>query len=543
MTHVHDNTHAQPHSPGHDGHGHDGDLLPKGPALHEASLRGLSRRELIKRGSMVTGGLLLAGGSSAFAPAPSGALRGPIGASGASRLSTLSGGVGTRLVHADMHNHSLLSDGAGNPANAYGLMRERGLDVAALTEHASGDVNPGDSSSCGEGTCGRALSLTDAGWEYVRELADAANDPAQGFIAIRGFEWTSVVQGHVNVWFSSEYTDPGRTGGQAGPEAVATFLADGSGGDPISGAGMAAMQDSPGAGMAGFYQWLQTEPQTPGWGGGLDGIGGFNHPGREPGRFGNFGHLAGVHDRIVSMEIMNRAADYLFEGVAYGARSPLQVCLDNGWRVGLLGVTDEHGDDAWGGDVSATGKGRSGLWVREDLPYNRVAIKEAMTARRFFATNKSGLRLDLTATSMVTTESVRMGQTLAHQQGAVAFELDIDGINDGSWAGSKPLTLQLLRPDAGLLPAIAHQQEFIVPAAGAGPLRFVVPLDVADGDWAVVRVLDPAEPMPGGDAAGAAGSAFAGLGRAIAYASPIYLDPAADASAEAMQREVIAGVR
>ncbi len=538
MTHPHDHSHE---------HAHDGDhahgVLPDGPTLHESSLRGLSRRELMKRGSLAAGGLMLAGAASAFTPAPTGALRGPVGSTGASRISSITSSAATRLVHADMHNHSLLSDGDGNPANAYSLMKQRGLDVAALTEHASGDVNPGDSSSCGEGTCGRVLSLTDAGWEYVRELADAANDPVNGFIAIRGFEWTSVVQGHVNVWFSSEYTDPSRTGGQAGHEAVSTFIADNSGGDPISAAGMGAFQDSPGAGMAGFYQWLQTEPQTPGWGGGLDGIGGFNHPGREPGRFGNFGHLAGVHDRIVSMEIMNRGDDYLFEGVKYGARSPLQVCLDNGWRVGLLGVTDEHGDDAWGRDVTATGKGRAGLWVREDLPYNRVAIKEAMTARRFFATNKSGLRLDLTATSMVTAETARMGQTLAHEQGAVVFDLDIDGINAGAWAGSKPLTLQVLRPDGGLLPSVAHQQDFIVPAPGTGPIRFVVPLDVADGDWAVVRVLDPAEPMPGGDAAGAKGSAFEGLGRAVAYASPIYLDPAADASAEAMQREIVAGVR
>lgn len=523
---------------GHHHHGHG-----EGPDAHETAVRGLSRRELLRRGGLATGGMLLAAGATGFAPAPTGALRGPVGAAGADRASRLPLGAGTRLVHADMHNHSLLSDGDGNPANAFDLMRERGLDVAALTDHASGEPAPGDSSQCDEGTCGRTLSLTDAGWEYVRELADAANDPANGYIAIRGFEWTSVTQGHVNVWFSSEFTDPTKTGGLVGPEAAATFIADNSGGDPISAAGMAAFEDSPAPGMAGFYQWLQTEPQTPGWGGGLDGIGGFNHPGREPGRFGNFGHLAGVHDRIVSMEIMNRNDDYLFEGVKYGARSPLQQCLDAGWRVGLLGVTDEHGEDAWGRDVSQTGKGRAGLWVRQDLPYNRMAIKEAMTARRFFATNKSGLRLDLTAMSMPSTETVRMGQTLAHASGTVVFDLDIDGTNAERWAATKPLVLQVLRPDSGLLPAIAHQQDFVVPGPGAGPIRFAVPLDVADGDWAVVRVLDPAEPMPGGDAAGAAGSPFEGLGRAVAYASPVFLDPDADASAEAMRRERIAGLR
>ena len=521
-------------------HGHHHD---DGPEVHETALRGLSRRELLRRGGLATGGMLLAASATGFAPAPRGALRGPVGATGADRASKLGASVGTRLVHADMHNHSLLSDGDGNPANAFSLMKERGLDVAALTDHASGEPAPGDSSQCGEGTCGRVLSLTDAGWEYVRELADAANDPANGYIAIRGFEWTSVTQGHVNVWFSSEFTDPTKTGGLVGPEAVPTFLADQSGGDPITGAGMAALEGSPAPGMAGFYQWLQTEPQTPGWGGGLDGIGGFNHPGREPGRFGNFGHLAGVHDRIVSMEIMNRNDDYLFEGVAYGARSPLQQCLDAGWRVGLLGVTDEHGEDAWGRDVSQTGKGRAGLWVREDLPYNRATIKEAMTARRFYATNKSGLRLDLRATSMVTTQSVRMGQTLPHANGEVVFDLDIDGINAGAWAGSKPLQLQVLRPSSDALPEIVQAQDFVVPGPTDPPLRFNVPLDVADGDWVVVRVTDPTEEPPGGDRAGAAGTDYEGRGRAVAYASPVFLDPDADVSAEAMRRERIAGLR
>lgn len=524
MTHTHDH----PHDHGHR-HG-------------DQTTRGLSRRDLLRRGG-VAGGLLLAAGATGFAPVPRGALRGPTGVPGADRSSRLPQSAGTRLVHADMHNHTLLSDGDGNPANAYGLMRDRGLDVAALTDHASGDTNPGDSSQCSEGTCGRVLSLTDAGWEYVRELADAADDPANGFIAIRGFEWTSTVQGHVNVWFSSEYTDPTRTAGQFGPEAAPTFFAENTGGDPVNAALMGATQDSPAPGMAGFYQWLQTEPQTPLVAGGLDGIAGFNHPGREPGRFGNFGHLAGVHDRIVSLEVMNRDDDYLFQGVDFGARSPLQQCLDAGWRVGLLGVTDEHGDDAWGRDVNGTRKGRAGLWVREDLPYNRIAIKEAMTARRFFATNKSGLRLDLRATSLVTTESVRMGETLAHQQGTVVFDLDLDGINGERWAGSKQLELQVLRPSADLLPEIVHAEPFTVRAPGAAPVRFSVDLDVADGDWVVVRVSDPTETELGGERDAVPGTAFEGRGRAVAYASPVYLDPDADASAEAMRRERVAGLR
>src|SRR5687768_8192894 len=43
---------------------------------------------------------------------------------------------GTWLVHADLHNHTLFSDGDGDPAAAFASMRASGLDVAALTDHA-----------------------------------------------------------------------------------------------------------------------------------------------------------------------------------------------------------------------------------------------------------------------------------------------------------------------------------------------------------------------------------------------------------------------
>ena len=43
---------------------------------------------------------------------------------------------GTRLVHGDLHNHTLLSDGAGDPELAFETMHAAGLDVAAITDHA-----------------------------------------------------------------------------------------------------------------------------------------------------------------------------------------------------------------------------------------------------------------------------------------------------------------------------------------------------------------------------------------------------------------------
>src|SRR5690606_10852467 len=59
----------------------------------------------------------------------------PAERSGASRRSGLT--QGTTLVHADMHNHTAMSDGDGDPELAFASLRDAGLDVAALTDHAT----------------------------------------------------------------------------------------------------------------------------------------------------------------------------------------------------------------------------------------------------------------------------------------------------------------------------------------------------------------------------------------------------------------------
>jgi hypothetical protein len=87
--------------------------------------------------------------------------------------------------------------------------------------------------------------------------------------------------------------------------------------------------------MAGMYQWLQRDPGTPLLEGGADGIAGFNHPGREPGRFGNFSFDPTVRESVVSIEVFNRRQDYLFEGLDAGRPSPIVQCLGAGWKVGF----------------------------------------------------------------------------------------------------------------------------------------------------------------------------------------------------------------
>ncbi|MGH2813826.1 MAG: CehA/McbA family metallohydrolase, partial [Actinomycetota bacterium] len=262
---------------------------------------------------------------------------------GTSRASRLF--PGWWLAHADLHNHTRLSDGAGDPRLAFASMRAAGLDVAALTDHSRWASVFLDRFKAPGWT-----GMDGRGWRQTIALAEAANADGE-FVALHGFEWSHYAQGHMNVWNSGSFTDPLRTA-------------------PT---------------MGRFWRWLE--------GPGDDGLAGFNHPGTGRLRFDNFGYRPAMARRLVSLELFNKLDDYLLKGTDRGRQSPLNQCLNAGWRVGLLGVTDEHGAD-WG---HPEGKGRAGLWVRE---LTRAGVLEALAARRFFASRVKGLRVDAALTSL-----------------------------------------------------------------------------------------------------------------------------------------------
>jgi hypothetical protein len=353
---------------------------------------------------------------------------------GAARSSKIT--KGTTLVHADLHNHTLMSDGRGDPEIAFATMRAAGLDVAALTDHSTIDSVRG---------------LSDSDWQRTGKLADAADDPGS-YTALRGFEWSHPLLGHVNVWYTGEFTD---------------LLASST--------------------MGGLYEWILRH----------GGLSSFNHPGRELLRFENFRYAAGMRDRMVALEMFNQRDDFLFDGWSDRHNSPLTACLNAGWRTGLSGVTDEHGDD-WG---LTEGKGRTGLWVSKNT---RDGVREAMRARRFFATRVSGLRVDGLA------DGVRMGGSLPIAKGDVKFRLDLD--RGPSWQG-KPVRLQVLRPGTQV-PEVVD----MIDAEVGRTTEFTVPLDRADGDWVVVRVSNPEKKN---DSPGPAGHACNDWG--VAYTSPWWL--------------------
>ena len=468
----------------------------------------LSRRDFLARSSSA-GALLLAPGVTRRG----GLLDQPLGtigtAAGADRRSPLMGDL--KVVHADMHNHSLLSDGAGDPALAFESMRSHGLDVAALTDHATVSKGLPQSICADNSDCQSLIGINEESWARTGELADAAYDEGS-FVAIRGFEWSSPTLGHVNVWFSDTWTDPLHTGGAGTGEGAGQFLHDEFRYDDYalppeltSAINDATSRNGTNAGMRLFYEWLNADPSRPVLGGGADGIAGFNHPGREVGRFGYFTFDPALRDRIVSLEVFNRKEDYLFEGTNSGVESPIVQCLNAGWRPGLLGVTDEHGTD-WGGDA---GKGRGGLWVTDST---REAIRDALQQRRFFATNVAGLRLAVVGRSGGA--SAAMGGSLPYAGGDLTLQLDLSVTEE--WVG-RDLGLQVLTA-GDFLPTVAHNGTLTVRSEGVSTLVLTAD-EIGDSPYLIVRITDPTQ-APDGRASGE----LASRGKAIAYASPIYLD-------------------
>jgi hypothetical protein len=92
-----------------------------------------------------------------------------------------------RVLWADLHGHSNLSDGTGTPEDFYRYARDvGGLDVAALTDHDHWGM--------------RFLDANPELWERIRSAVAAAHEPGR-FVALLGYEWTSWLHGHRHVLY------------------------------------------------------------------------------------------------------------------------------------------------------------------------------------------------------------------------------------------------------------------------------------------------------------------------------------------------------
>jgi Protein of unknown function (DUF3604) len=258
----------------------------------------------------------------------------------------------------DLHGHSNLSDGTGDPADWWRYARDvAGLDLAALTDHDHWGV--------------RFLDQHPELWKLLTEEARRAHEPGR-FVALLAYEWTSWIHGHRHVLHFADTgpllssLDPAHQNPRQLWEALAGLpvltFAHHSAGDPV-------------ATNWSFVPPPQIEPVT----------------------------------EVMSVHGSSEAADSpsLIRGARRG--NFVRDQLDRGLRLGLIGSGDGHDghpglahlSPSYGWRAARPGEpsarvGRGGLAaiLSEDL--TRESVLEALRARRCYAT--SGPRILLNAT-------------------------------------------------------------------------------------------------------------------------------------------------
>lgn len=314
-----------------------------------------------------------------------------------------------------MHEHSSYSDGQPTaiPADYFRVADTAGYSFVGSSEH-SDSLDAGNflalHASCTPGDAAFDPASVEycflnptmdnlVKWASTRtQVTEASNDH---FLAIRGFEWTSDVFGHINVYFSTNFTNAKTDGGYA-------------------------------VTMETFWDWFTRDPATPGlggsatstainggagvpFGGGSDGLAHFNHPhdkcqtkndptGVTVGLcdWNDYTYIPAAAERMFGMELYNDGnRDDRYQ--SYYARA-----LDKGWHLSPIGSEDEHF-----GQYAVESRPKT-VTLAEAL--TEAGFKAAWLARRTYALSPGyHLRASLTADQdhpMGSTLSCTAGKTV-----------------------------------------------------------------------------------------------------------------------------------
>lgn len=261
------------------------------------------------------------------------------------------------VLWADLHGHSRFSDGTGDPAAYYRYAREvGGLDVAALTDHDHWGFP--------------FLDAEPERVEHLRQVVREAHAPGQ-FVALFGYEWTSWIHGHRHVLSFGE------------PETLPLFSSL----DPATEDPRALWDALRGRPVRTFAHHTSGEPVLTNWEIPPD-------PELEP-----VVEVSSVHGS-------SEAADGL-PAVA-GSRSGFFVrdALDRGYRLGFVGSGDSHDGHPGLVHLNPVSRGRGGVAALLGAERTRASVREALDARRSYAT--TGARILLRCTL----DGARMGSSL-----------------------------------------------------------------------------------------------------------------------------------
>lgn len=243
---------------------------------------------------------------------------------------TLRARVGSRkLVWADLHGHSALSDGTGS-ADDYHFYawRVAGLGAGALTDHDRHGMAPLDS----------------IGWQHQREVAAQYDRPGE-YSTLLGYEYTNWISGHRNVYFPSL---------EGSVFAAADSLYD----TPVE------LWDAlASTGAITVPHHTAGEPVRVDWD--------HHAPNFEP--LVEITSVHGVSERIGAPDAVRGAT----------AGHTALDALQRGYRLGFIGAGDGHVGHP-GRQLSPFPWGLCGLWVED---HTRAGVFEALCRRSAFATN------------------------------------------------------------------------------------------------------------------------------------------------------------
>ena len=384
--------------------------------------------------------------AAAMLAAPAGAERLPLPLSPCRAATAPADGPnGLRAYVGSLHEHSGYSDGfpGSIPADYYRSGKCFGLNFLISGEHSDSlDVPVVVSEQCLSPEALASCAIADADtpensfrkWAAMAE--QAAAETSAGFVAGRGFEWTSDRFGHINVYFSTHQANAKLDGGYAALES--------------------------------FYAWAKRSPELQGGG---DGLLTFNHPGDkkladdDPAlNFNDFAYDPGLDAQMAGIELFNGTKDF---GPYYSR------ALDKGWHVGAVAAEDKGHEptDRWGADDL----GKTVFLMAQNT---RAAIKEAMRERRMYATLGRGLRLDFTV------DGATMGARLERAPGE---KLTVDGaLRD--WQGAKldgDIALQLVGNGGQVLATgkdtLNEKLDFAPTPIGSAASRYVYLRATRDG--------------------------------------------------------------
>lgn len=238
-----------------------------------------------------------------------------------------------RVLWADLHGHTQLSDGTGTPADYLRYARDAAaLDVAAITDHDHWGVQP--------------LATHPELWREIVDAAAELHRPG-GFVALTGFEWTSWLYGHRHVLYFDG-------GGEVLSSVDERFDTPGELWSALAGSGALTVAHHPAGGPIATAWQVPPDPEL------------------EP------------VVEVVSVHGASEAPDAPAPITPAADGAWVRDALARGYRLGFVGSGDSHDGHPGLAHLAARSGGLAALVGAE---HTRESVRRTLLERRCYATN------------------------------------------------------------------------------------------------------------------------------------------------------------